>query len=260
MASQTLWDTKFDAQAITKLSKQFSGEEAWLSITTAAESFWDVARNNLSPHDPEVMRAWHLLVFSVGNFKRQTPITLPRLRHPGSWEAKRGRRPRLITVPLMDGESTKVDVADRETWEALEKSVKGIGVPTTTTLLSALWPSRHIIIDVRDLTAAIGLDFEAASKEELLKESGRKGAFVSWNAYDWLRPRVLDKAKKTGRNPIEIERALYILDARAGAAQKKAWEDKPAASREKDKKTLPWTKTAKDEGYVHYLAQVIDNL
>jgi len=260
MTDASLWETNFDAQAIKKLSGKFTEDDAWLSIRTAAESFWAAPSVDKPPHDPDVMRAWHLLVFSVGNFKRQAPITLPRLSHPESWEPEKDGPPEKVTVPLMDGESMDIDVTDRKTWIGLKDSIKGFGVATTSTLFSALWPGRHIIIDVRDLNAAIGLDFQAAKTARLVKEADRTGDFVSWAAYDWLQERVTTKAKKLGLEPVEVERALFILDRLAYAAQADAWRAKQAGGSRRKVPELPWTQNKTDLGYVHYVAQAIDNL
>jgi len=260
MTDASLWETKFDAQAIKKLSGKFTEDDAWLSINTAAELFWAASSVGKPPHDPDVMRAWHLLVFSVGNFKRQTPITVPLLSHPESWEPEKDGPPEKVTVPLMHGESMEIDVTDRRTWIGLENSIKGFGVATTSTLLSALWPGRHVIIDIRDLRAAIGLDYEAAWEAQLLRASGRRGEPVNWNSYYWLQERVTTKAKKLGLEPVKVERALFILDRLADGAQADAWRAKQGGGSRRKVPELPWTETETDLGYVHYVAQAIDNL
>lgn len=183
----------------------------WPNVEWTADRFWDAQGHG----DPaEIAATWHHLVMSVGNFKRQAQITI--LALGGGYPPSKIDRSRSAscTVPTLAGEMTLAR-DDLESWKQLtqDKSVvKGLQVATASTILSALWPRHHIIIDVRDLRAAIGLNLEDAVVAQGLDRSSRKNENVTWAWYEWMRPIVIDRAQQIGVEPLEIERALYVLD------------------------------------------------
>ncbi len=136
---------------------------------------------------------WHHLLLAVGNFKRQggTIIREPLRLQP------RSSTPAPHFIP-----EVKLDAKRAETWHRLQERVDGLGVATTTTLLAALWPWDHVIMDQRALRAAV-----------LLTGSPPNGpGEPSWPQYEWYRPAVLATAASTDCPPVEVERALFMFD------------------------------------------------
>ena len=244
MASETasLWNSKFSAEVIDALSSSFDESAIWDSTLKAAEAFWAASHQAHSPIEREPIWAWHLLVLSVGNFKRQAPITLPRLtQHHDSGGIARSPQ---VKVPVGEAKTITLKVDDPVTWEALcgaQGGIPGISVATASTLLSALWPGDHVIIDIRDINAARGLAYADAVAHELVKEGGLQGDPVSWTAYKWLRPKVLAKAAETVRHPVDVERALFILADRANRAQVAAYMKRHGLTKKNEvPDDLPW--------------------
>lgn len=247
--ARSLWDADFGADEIDALNAAFDESAVWESTLQAADAFWTASGRTRNPLDEDPLWAWHLLVLSVGNFKRQAPITLPRLGDRGSRHMD--SRPEQVEVPVREDKTILLKVDDPETWIALCKEVRGVSVATASTLLSALWPGEHVIIDIRDINAARGLDYADAATNKLVKAGGRQGDPVSWTAYQWLRPRVLAKADDTGRQPVDVERALFILADRAGRAQVRDFMERYGLTKKRDvPRDLPWVG---EHGYEFFL-------
>ena len=176
----------------------------------------------------------------MGNFKRQAPISLPVLGNPHVTPPT--LRPDEVEIPVSERRTITLKVDDPDTWRLLCKTVDGIAVATASTLLSALWPGKHVVIDKWDIDAARGLDYTDAVANKLVKAGGLKGDAVSWTAYEWLLKRVLAKAEATQRPPVEVERALFILAPRALAAQIADYMKRKSVRRKRDipKKALVW--------------------
>jgi hypothetical protein len=236
----SLWDTEFGVTDIDALSAAFNERAIWQSTLAAADSFWVASQSARSPLDGEVLWAWHLLALSVGNFKRQAPISLPVLGNP--LVAPPTPRPNEVEIPVSERLAITLKVDDPDSWRLFCKTVDGIGVATASTLLSALWPGKHIVIDRWDIDAARGLDYRDAVANKLVEGGGLKDHAVSWTAYEWLLKRVLAKAEATRRPPVEVERALFILAPRAQAAQIAAYMERKNVRRKRDvpKKALVW--------------------
>ncbi len=154
---------------------------------------------------------------TAGNFKRQAPITLPDLpADPGaahiasdSFSLNAGCRP--------------VERAMPESWEQLT-CINGVAVATATTVLSALWPGYHVIIDRQDIGAGIGLAYDEACEMKLVKDAGYKGTVVSWSRYQWFRHKVVARAQAIGVEAVMVERALYEIGRASGAVSTMTWE------------------------------------
>ncbi len=163
-------------------------------------------------HSPdEAPIVWHHLVLAVGNFKRQTPIRGIRI---GGSDIKATPQP-SFTAPGLD---LTVSKEDSESWKSLEDAVRGIGVPTTSTLLSALWPDFHVVIDrfafrsAVALRASIGGISRQGRKGEVRPEDTKPlGDEVTWLDYDDYRRWVVCTAAAIGRSPVMVERLLYLL-------------------------------------------------
>jgi hypothetical protein len=159
---------------------------------------------------------------TAGNFKRQAPISLPSL--PDIADAVRSVGDRVRFAIEVDGKPKTVECDKPESWEQLT-DIPGIAVATATTILSALWPGRHVIADRRDVGAAIGLAYDEAFREGLLKSAGYQGEIVSWSRYRWLRPKVIAKATAIGVEPVAVERALYEIDLATRSDGGTPWHD-----------------------------------
>jgi hypothetical protein len=128
-----------------------------------------------------------------------------------------------FTVEVQD-ELRTVERDNPDSWEHLT-GITGIGVATATTLLSALWPGYHVIADQRDIGAAIGLAYDEARKERLLRSAGYKGEVVSWRRYRWFRPKVIGRAEAIGVDAVGVERALFQIDLATGTSIKTPWHE-----------------------------------
>lgn len=188
----------------------------WPNILWVAEQFWQAQSDGT---EDERLQTWHHLVMSVGNFKRQggTQICLLEAVPVGKSPPISDDRREACRVRLMSGDVV-LQRDEPSTWARLNE-VKGLGVATATTLLSALWPGAHAIMDRRDLNATVGLNLAAMVDPEGIDPDSRKGIQVSWNWYPWLRERLLSKAEELRvADPeirlVEVERALYTLDGR----------------------------------------------
>jgi hypothetical protein len=236
----SLWDTEFGVADIDALNAEFNERAIWQSTLAAADAFWAASESARSPLEADLLWAWHLMVLSVGNFKRQAPISLPVLGLPHVTPPT--LRPDEVEVPVSDRKAITLKVDDPDTWKLLCKSVDGIDVATASTLLSALWPGKHVVIDKWDLDAARGLDYTDAVANKLVKAGGLRGDAVSWTAYAWLLKRVLAKAEAIQRPPVEVERALFILAPRAQAAQIAAYMKRKNVRKKRDvpKRALAW--------------------
>lgn len=151
-------------------------------------------------HSPdETPIVWHHLVLAVGNFKRQTPIRGIRIGRSD----REATPQRSFTAPGLD---LTVSKEDPESWKGLEGAVRGLGVPTTSTLLSALWPDFHVVIDRFAFRSAVALRASVGG----ISRQGRKGEVrpddkkplgdeVTWLDYDDYRRWVVWTAAAIGR-------------------------------------------------------------
>jgi hypothetical protein len=153
---------------------------------------------------------WHHLVLAVGNFKRQTPIHIT--LHNAETES--AQETEFTTPPP---QSVRVSRDDPDTWSALDVSIYGLAVPSTTTLLSALWPENHIVIDRFALMAAVGLRASEGSishvngREITPEDTHRLDEIITWLDYAEYRKWALATADALDAAPVEVERTLYWL-------------------------------------------------
>jgi hypothetical protein len=126
------------------------GREDWLrtsqNVTVLASRLFDTV-DTQGRCDAET---FHHLLMAVGNFKRQAgDIHLP----VDFAELAAKRRRKSLVLP---GDLGRLDRDDVASWQRLER-IPGLGIPTASCLLAALWPDSHAIMDVRDRRATIGL-------------------------------------------------------------------------------------------------------
>lgn len=176
-----------------------------------AEIRWFARALGNADSDDERAAATQSFLYAVGNFKRQAPIFValqPSLVED-TWEADK-------EVSLWGVGTLSRDA--RESWNLLD-DVPGIGVPTATTALSALWPSRHSIFDVLTVRAATALrgafgKWDGPISGEMSAASSPPGfnraSWLTWDVYRWYREDcVVATAKTTGVSPQMVERALF---------------------------------------------------
>jgi hypothetical protein len=121
---------------------------AWADIDVLARTFL-----TCDPSETQsAVLAWHHLLLAVGNFKRRGGLIMP----PSLVGEVESERPDHFRIHTSGTATLALKSDDQPTWRKLTQ-VEGVGVPTATTLLSALWPGSHVIIDKRAMRAAIGL-------------------------------------------------------------------------------------------------------
>jgi hypothetical protein len=120
--------------------------------------------------------------------------------------------PKKVDLPA-HGEPVRLAREEPATCPRLAES-PGLGVPTATTVLSALWPSRHVIIHAGDTRAVLGLGAGTLWDVEGLDDAEFPGISTGdryWALYqEWFRPTILATAG-AGR-PLDVEKALFHLD------------------------------------------------
>jgi hypothetical protein len=162
----------------------------------------------------ERCRAWHHLLLAAANFKAPAKVYVSALPAECDPDIHQRDRDQLLQVPAYGG-NLEVRAEDPTTWMALEASIIGLGIPRTTTVLSALWPHRHVIMDWRSLSAALALagsrlGWEKSRVDPLSTAPAEK----TWENYHWYRTAVVECAG-SHRPPVDVERALYRLAQRA---------------------------------------------
>lgn len=193
---------------------------AWADVQAVAQKVWQAS----AASNPNALSwSWHHLLLACGNFKRRTgPIVPPKLTLPTPPVAP----PANLGLPG----GALLSCEQPHSWEVL-RDVEGIGYPTASTILAALWPSRHAIFDVRTRIAAVAL------APPLLQPLQRKLAKSrvppqGWDFYDWYRLTVISTGQRpadTGMpgavpcEPYEVERALWFLYGRVGLDSQGSW-------------------------------------
>ena len=163
---------------------------------------------------------------AIGNFKRRggfiAPASLGKPEQPAD-------RPGEIVIPGLREDDATVACEQPGSWQRLTK-VRGLGVPTATTVLAALWPSNHVIMDIRDTRAALGLGVGTLWSVDGLEHAqfpDRSGN-GQWQLYrEWFQPTILRTA--AAQTPLAVERALFRLHERTSLSLPKhghwTWTD-----------------------------------
>ena len=103
-------------------------------------------------------------------------------------------------------------VEDPATWRELSERIRGLAVPRTTTVLSAIWPGRHLIADWRALSAAAALvGVRNGWAHTPVMPAHTDQVRVDWETYSWYRRAALECARQEGLHLIQVERVLYTL-------------------------------------------------
>lgn len=153
---------------------------------------------------------------AAGNFKRQAgDIHLPvDLSAPAAGGAASGL--------ILPGCGDRIERGTPGSWRLLGQ-IPGLGgIPTASCVLAALWPDCHVIMDVRDRRAAVGLHVGRRLADDRRLSTLRIPS-GQWWFYDWFRRSVTATAKAASVSPVEVERALFVLDARVGNHLPDGW-------------------------------------
>jgi hypothetical protein len=188
-------------ERIRLLGDSWSDGGLWDDIAWLALRIWEPA------DDDERRLRWHHLVMAVGNFKRQGGRRL-RPAHiasaPAIGSASRRDQIRIPGGPVVACE-------DLASWKELERSLHGAATPTTTTLLSALWPERHHVLDWRVLAAVAGLDAVDGSNLGLVEPRSRRSILPTLDTYCQVRKLLIRLADDADLPVSTVERALYLI-------------------------------------------------
>jgi hypothetical protein len=163
--------------------------------------------------DPET---FHHLLLAVGNFKRQAgDIHLP-IEFASQEMAPQSE---WLELPGGFGRLVRGDV---DSWRRLTQ-IPGLGIPTASCLLAALWPDDHAIMDVLDRRAAVALQVGRHSHNDQRLDTTCLPS-NEWQFYEWFRETVTLTAQAAGGKPVMVERALYVVGARTAAELGEKWE------------------------------------
>lgn len=195
-------------------------ESQWLTIGTIASDIWSTPVD-----DPDrLRRLWMLLTYAVGNFKRQGNTVIFPL--PSPWRLAplpEQCEPRdTLSIPVDDMALT---LNSGGTTEPLERLTRGLAsVPTGSALLTALWPTEHAIMDIRDFQVTVGL---LAHQGVEVVARGETSSLLSpdWTEYRWFRLLMKTEAARLELDsPLSLERALFVAyDYRPKQAVGMAW-------------------------------------
>jgi hypothetical protein len=198
-----------DAKTLDRLSESWDDGGLWKDIRFLADRFW-------SGPDTDRVMAWHHLVFAVGNFKRQGGTRLKPA--PLGW-APPAARTDSVEVPGIG----LVGVNDTNGWEKL-LGMRGLGVATGTTLLSALWPEQHFVFDKLVHAVANGLRLHAGLEPTSgVTAESTKLATQTLENYKTVRGWVLAVASDTRRSLTVVERALYEVGRKVKGETGRSW-------------------------------------
>jgi hypothetical protein len=192
---------------------------AWRNVRVLADRFMATV-DATGRSDPET---FHHLLLAVGNFKRQAgdihiPVELAELSISQQRES--------FKLPGGLGRLDKNDVA---TWKGLEQ-IPGLGIPTASCLLAALWPDDHAIMDVFDRRAVVGIQVGRRSHTNLRLDTSWIPSHRWW-FYDWFRRTVTLTAHAAECEPVLVERALYILGKRTARSLGGEWNQRGSWSK-----------------------------
>jgi hypothetical protein len=160
--------------------------------------------------------ARHHLLLAVVNVKARLWIDPPALAG-GANQSTVVERARVANL----------DRDDSDTWKAFQQSTRGFLVPRTSTLLAALWPAHHAVVDWRSLASAFALACDAEAWRTPMPDGSSADPMgsPSWERYAWYRGRVLADAAELGLGPVKIERALFLLAKDVQSGPNRTWDE-----------------------------------
>jgi hypothetical protein len=152
---------------------------------------------------------WHHLVMAVGNFKRQGGRRLRPSRISPADKFAYAARADHFNGP----DDLMISRDDPDSWQHLKDSLAGAATATTTTLLAALWPDSHHILDWRVLAAAAGLSLVAGGDNglDLVAPGGRDPLLPALDLYSTVRTVLIRQSARADVPLQATERALYLI-------------------------------------------------
>jgi hypothetical protein len=132
----------------------------------------------------------------------------------------------------MPGTGLVLSRDDAGSWD-LQGKLRGAGAPTTTTLLAALWPQDHHILDWRVLAAAVALTLDDPQLGHNIKADTCSTVVPSIAQYEWVRQLLIEVSKEVELPLVTVERALYGLTKKkqVGVENGRSWADYAKARR-----------------------------
>jgi hypothetical protein len=218
---------RFPADIIEKLADEWGTKSGspyrllWQDIRCLADHYWQLEAR---PDSAEKRVTWHHLLLAVGNFKRQRGTVIRPLRD--SLALSMGSEKSSFRIP----EGAEITRDDEESWKELERAVPGLGIPTTTVLLAALWPENHAIVDRRTAQASLAV---AHDREwfGIIDDPTSSSPFkkLDWRFYAKYYLRWLSEwAQQLDPGPdpplLRVERALFRLDELLGTKGGRSWD------------------------------------
>lgn len=216
------WQTFIEEQ-IKAYREETEGNWSWVRF------FADRAWRHAGTHGGEVgtERTVQLLL-AVGNFKRQTPIRLGHFTTPmdgpiacNDVEEDPSREGITLEVDGTRVELHRDDVPGN--CRQLEE-LRGLATATATTVLAALWPNHHWIMDSRSAPVLAGL----LHLEEILQDHrppDDESAKVNASSYsDWYRPGILELSKRWRVTGQDLERCCFLMP-RPESDKDRPWRD-----------------------------------
>lgn len=198
-----------DTIAISRFAARWSDEGLWEDIALLADAFW------VADGDEERRHRWHHLVLAVGNFKREggRRIRPGRLTNSTVPAAAAATPQAHFSVP---GTAVVLDSEDYGSWVRFTGSLPGAATATATTLLAALWPTRHLVFDWRVHAVADALRLHAGLPTTVeLDPLSTIGLVETLDAYAIARVWLLSTSVVTGQALVSVERAMYELSRAA---------------------------------------------
>jgi hypothetical protein len=204
------------AERIRALGETWDDGGLWNDI------LWLALLARTATDDRERRMRWHHLVMAVGNFKRQN-----------------GRRLRPSQISPADNLTyaasadhfngpgdLRINRDDAESWRRLQDSLVGSATATTTTLLAALWPDSHHILDWRVLAAVAGLGLLAGGESDLDLVTADGGGPLPpvLGLYPKVRILLVRQSAGAGVPLRTTERALYLM-SRAVKGRGTTWAE-----------------------------------
>jgi hypothetical protein len=183
--------------------------ETWDDGGLWDDILWLALLARAATDDRERRMRWHHLVMAVGNFKRQGGRRLKPSRISPADEFVYAARADQFSGP----DDLTISRDDAGSWQRLEDSLDGAATATTTTLLAALWPDSHHILDWRVLAAAAGLDLVAGDENglDLVTPHGRDPLPPALDLYSRVRTVLITQSARADVPLRTTERALYLI-------------------------------------------------
>jgi hypothetical protein len=203
-----------DCAGLRELGEAWSDGGLWEDILWLSLLVWSATDGK------DRLSSWHHLVMAVGNFKRQG--------------GRRLQPARLSPVEHLRFDPTSAEyevpgsghVLHRDEPDSWVLKLKGAATATTTTLLAALWPESHHILDWRVLAASSALALGTPDDLGFVQPDGRQHVDADLAAHYPSVRRLLRRIAADADLPLTVvERGLYSLTQQVKEAQDRTWAE-----------------------------------